>query len=71
MFFGIKTNFIQLPEIKDYWSRRIDGEHRLVYSFINDESGIVACGYYCSDCVLAVRVVFSTTIIYLLLTVCK
>jgi len=33
-------------DLQGYWSRRIDGEHRLVYSFVNDELIIVACRFY-------------------------
>ena len=30
-------------ELKGYWSRRITGEHRLVYKIIDDEIIIAAC----------------------------
>jgi len=33
-------------ELKDYWSRRIDKEHRLVYSFMEDELLIISCKYH-------------------------
>ena len=33
-------------DLQGYWSRRIDAEHRLVYSFKNDELLIVACRYH-------------------------
>ena len=33
-------------DLQGYWSRRIDGEHRLVYSFVDDELLIVACRYH-------------------------
>ena len=33
-------------DLHGYWSRRIDGEHRLVYSFENDEIKIIACRYH-------------------------
>ena len=33
-------------DLQGYWSRRIDGEHRLVYSFENDELIIIACRYH-------------------------
>ncbi|MFV0554738.1 MAG: Txe/YoeB family addiction module toxin [Mangrovibacterium sp.] len=29
-----------------YWSRRIDGEHRLVYRCVNDEIQIAKCRYH-------------------------
>ncbi len=29
-----------------FWSRRIDDEHRLVYTFIEDELVIVQCRYH-------------------------
>jgi toxin YoeB len=33
-------------QLTGYWSRRIDKEHRLVYSFADDEFLIVACKYH-------------------------
>lgn len=33
-------------ELRGFWSRRIDKEHRLVYSSSNEELLIVACRYY-------------------------
>lgn len=33
-------------DLQGYWSRRIDGEHRLVYSFENDELEIIGCRYH-------------------------
>ncbi len=33
-------------ELKGYWSRRIDKEHRLVYSYEEDELLIVSCRYH-------------------------
>lgn len=33
-------------DLQGYWSRRIDGEHRLVYAFENDVLEIVACRYH-------------------------
>ncbi len=33
-------------ELKGFWSRRIDKEHRLVYSYSNNELIIVACRYH-------------------------
>jgi toxin YoeB len=33
-------------QLTGYWSRRIDKEHRLVYSFADDELVIVACKYH-------------------------
>ena len=35
-------------DLQDYWSRRIDGEHRLVYKITNEEIIIVACKYHYS-----------------------
>ena len=34
--------------LQGYWSRRIDGEHRLVYKITNEEIIIVACKYHYS-----------------------
>jgi len=31
---------------RGYWSRRIDGEHRLIYQVKNDEIRIVKCRYH-------------------------
>lgn len=33
-------------ELQGYWSRRIDSEHRLVYTVENDNLLIVACRYH-------------------------
>jgi len=33
-------------ELKGYWSRRIDKEHRLVYSYSKNELLIVGCRYH-------------------------
>ena len=33
-------------DLQGFWSRRIDGEHRLVYSFANDDLQIIACRYH-------------------------
>jgi len=33
-------------ELKGYWSRRIDNEHRLVYKVEQDAVTIVACKYH-------------------------
>ncbi len=33
-------------ELRGFWSRRIDKEHRLVYSFSDEELLIVACRYH-------------------------
>lgn len=33
-------------ELQGFWSRRIDGEHRLVYAFTDDTLLIVACRYH-------------------------
>ena len=32
--------------LKGYWSRRIDSEHRLVYTVTNDDIIIVACKFH-------------------------
>lgn len=33
-------------DLQGYWSRRVDSEHRLVYSFKNDELEIIGCRYH-------------------------
>lgn len=33
-------------EFSGYWSRRIDSEHRLIYTYQNDRLIIVACRYH-------------------------
>ncbi len=33
-------------DLKGYWSRRIDKEHRLVYKFSEDQFLILACRYH-------------------------
>ena len=32
--------------LSGYWSRRIDGEHRLVYKFENETIYIISCKYH-------------------------
>lgn len=33
-------------DLQGFWSRRIDGQHRLVYSFEGDILTIIACRYH-------------------------
>lgn len=33
-------------DLQGFWSRRINGEHRFVYSFDSDTLSIVACRYH-------------------------
>lgn len=33
-------------ELQGFWSRRVDTEHRLVYSYENDELLIISCRYH-------------------------
>ncbi len=33
-------------DLRGYWSRRIDSEHRLVYKYEEDKLFIVACRYH-------------------------
>ena len=33
-------------ELQGYWSRRIDTEHRLVYSYMEPELTIISCRYH-------------------------
>lgn len=33
-------------DLQGYWSRRIDSEHRLVYSFTDTEITVIACRYH-------------------------
>lgn len=33
-------------DLQGYWSRRIDSEHRLVYSVEDDDLEIIACRYH-------------------------
>jgi toxin YoeB len=33
-------------ELKGYWSRRIDGEHRLVYKVEEDAITVITCKYH-------------------------
>lgn len=35
-------------DLKGYWSRRINNEHRLIYKITNEEIIIVACKYHYS-----------------------
>lgn len=45
-FQGIGNPEALKHDLKGYWSRRIDSEHRLVYSFENNEILIIACRYH-------------------------
>lgn len=45
-FNGIGNPEALKHDLQGYWSRRIDGEHRLVYSFQNDILLIIACRYH-------------------------
>lgn len=45
-FIGIGNPEPLKHDLQGYWSRRIDSEHRLVYSFENDELEIIACRYH-------------------------
>jgi toxin YoeB len=45
-FQGIGNPEALKHDLKGYWSRRIDSEHRLVYSFENNELLIIACRYH-------------------------
>lgn len=45
-FNGIGNPEALKHDLKGYWSRRIDSEHRLVYSFENSVLLIVACRYH-------------------------
>jgi len=45
-FQGIGNPEALKHDLQGYWSRRIDSEHRLVYSFENNELLIIACRYH-------------------------
>lgn len=45
-FEGIGNPEALKHDLQGYWSRRIDGEHRLVYSVENNNVLIVACRYH-------------------------
>ena len=45
-FSGIGNPEALKYDLQGFWSRRIDGEHRLVYSFENDTLTIISCRYY-------------------------
>lgn len=45
-FSGIGNPEALKHDLQGYWSRRIDGEHRLVYSFSNENLLIIACRYH-------------------------
>lgn len=44
--FGIKGQEILKSEYKGFWSRRIDGEHRLIYQVKDDEKLIAKCRFH-------------------------
>ena len=45
-FTGIGNPEALKHDLHGYWSRRIDSEHRLVYTIENDNLIIVACRYH-------------------------
>lgn len=45
-FHGIGNPEPLKHELQGFWSRRIDKEHRLVYSYTEEELLIVACRYH-------------------------
>ncbi len=45
-FHGIGNPEPLKHDLQGFWSRRIDGEHRFVYSFENDELIIIGCRYH-------------------------
>ncbi len=45
-FTGIGKREPLKAELRGFWSRRIDREHRLVYQVTNEEFRIVACRYH-------------------------
>ena len=45
-FNGIGNPEALKHDLQGYWSRRIDGEHRLVYSFHDEVLEIIACRYH-------------------------
>ena len=45
-FAGIGNPEALKHDMQGYWSRRIDKEHRLVYSYSEEELLIVACRYH-------------------------
>lgn len=45
-FSGIGNPEALKHDLQGYWSRRIDGEHRLVYSYSNETLLIIACRYH-------------------------
>ena len=45
-FEGIGNPEALKHDLQGYWSRRIDGEHRLVYSFDENVLLIIACRYH-------------------------
>ena len=45
-FIGIGNPEPLKHDLQGYWSRRIDGEHRLVYSYENNVLTIIACRYH-------------------------
>ena len=45
-FNGIGNPEALKHDLQGFWSRRIDGQHRLVYSFEEETLMIVACRYH-------------------------
>ena len=45
-FEGIGNPELLKHELQGFWSRRIDKEHRLVYSYTKEELLIVGCRYH-------------------------
>lgn len=45
-FEGIGSPESLKHELQGYWSRRIDSEHRLVYTIVEDDLEIISCRYH-------------------------
>lgn len=45
-FEGIGNPEALKHDLQGFWSRRIDSEHRLVYSYIDNELLVVACRHH-------------------------
>lgn len=45
-FFGLGKPEALKHELSGYWSRRINDEHRLVYTVTDDEVIVISCKYH-------------------------
>jgi toxin YoeB len=43
-------------ELNGYWSRRINAEHRIIYTVVNSKAYVIACRYHYNKDLLKVKI---------------